>query len=69
MQYRDVRFGEKGHFSHHTAVVAEVDAKKKVIKVYQQNAGDNRFVTEGKPHLKTLVAGWIRIYRPLPEGR
>lgn len=69
MQYRDVKFGEKGQFVHHTAVVAEVDEKEKTIRVYQQNAGGKRFVTEGKPHLKALNGGWIRIYRPVLEGR
>src|SRR5438132_5925422 len=47
MQYRNVKLGEKGGFGHHTAVVAEVDEQGKRIKLYQQNAGGRRFVTEG----------------------
>ena len=69
MQYRDVRFGEKGGFKHHTAVVAEVFPEKGTIKVYQQNVGGKRFVTEGEPRLNHLAEGWIRIYRPIPEPR
>jgi hypothetical protein len=65
LQYRDVRFGKKGHASHHTAVVASVDVNRKVIKIFQQNSGGQRFVTMGQPHLKTLAAGWIRVYRPV----
>ncbi len=69
MQYRDVKFGDKGHFAHHTAVVAEVDAEAGKIKIYQQNAGGKQFVTEGHPRLDHVSAGWIRFYRPLPEAR
>ena len=67
IQYRDVKFGEKGSFHHHTAVVAEVFPEKGKINVYQQDVGGQQFVTEGQPHLKKLSAGWIRIYRPVPE--
>ena len=69
MQYRDVRFGEKGGFKHHTAIVAEVLLDKGRVKVYQQNVAGKRFVTEGEPYLNRLAAGWIHIYRPIAEGR
>jgi hypothetical protein len=69
MQYRGVKFGEKGGFAHHTAVVAEVFADKKRLPIYQQNAGGKRFVTEGHPNLGTLAEGWIRIYRPIAVGQ
>jgi hypothetical protein len=69
MQYRDVKLGERGGFSHHTAIVAEIDEEAKRIKVYQQNAGGRRFVTEGNLRLNRMVAGWIRIYRPIPQRR
>jgi hypothetical protein len=69
MQYRDVKFGEKGGFSHHTTIVAEIDEQEKRIRVYQQNAGGRRFVTEGNLRLNRMVAGWIRIYRPVPKGQ
>jgi hypothetical protein len=69
MQYRDVKLGEKGGFGHHTAIVAEIHEQAKRIKVYQQNAGGRRFVTEGNLRLNRMIAGWIRIYRPVPERR
>jgi hypothetical protein len=69
MQYRNVRFGDKGGFAHHTAVVAAVLSEKGSIRVYQQNVGGKRFVTEGQPHVRHLAEGWIRIYRPVPERR
>jgi hypothetical protein len=69
MQFRDVKLGEKGGFRHHTAIVAEIDEKERRIRVYQQNAGGRRFVTEGNLRLNRMVAGWIRIYRPVSKGR
>lgn len=69
MQFRDVKFGDKGGFGHHTAIVSEVlnkDLGK--IEVYQQNAGGNRFVTKRVIHkLQDMKEGYILIYRPVPE--
>jgi hypothetical protein len=66
MQYRDTRFGEGGHFAHHTAIVGEVDVASGSLMVYQQNIGGRRWVMAGHPRLDRLRAGWIRFYRPIP---
>lgn len=69
MQYRDVKFGPRRHAAHHTAVVAEVDADTRKVKVYQQNVGGKQVVTEGSPPLDRISEGWIRFYRPFAEPR
>jgi hypothetical protein len=71
LQFRDVKFGEKGGFEHHTAVVAEVgDASLGKVQVYQQNAGGKRFVFKTQLHkFKDLQEGYIIAYRPLPEKK
>jgi len=69
LQFRDVKFGEKGGFAHHTAIVAEVlDPDQLKFQVYQQNAGGKRFVFKATLHkFKDLQEGYILAYRPLPE--
>jgi len=69
IQFRDVGFGDKVNFAHHTAILAEVaaEAKGKVV-VYQQNAGGRRFVFKAALHkFEDLKEGYIIIYRPVPE--
>ena len=68
IQYRNVRFGEKGGFAHHTSVVAQVNLEHRILLIYQQNVGGKRFVAEGHPHLKALTQGWLRFYRPLVDS-
>jgi hypothetical protein len=76
IQYRDTKWagpkrGGKGTYSasaaHHTSVVAAVEDKGKTIKIYQQNSGGKRFVTEGVLYLDDLKEGWIRVYRPVTK--
>jgi hypothetical protein len=69
LQFRDVKFGEKGGFAHHTAIVAEVvDGNLLKFQVYQQNAGGKRFVIKSTLHkFRDLQEGYILAYRPLPE--
>ncbi len=67
------RIGADGEWAsaiapHHTAIVAAVEKGGKAIKVYEQNFGGRRLVSDGRFALTTLKEGWIRIYRPLPEG-
>jgi hypothetical protein len=39
---------------HHTAVVAAVEDKKKMLRIFHQNYGNNKLVTEAKLRLEDL---------------
>jgi hypothetical protein len=72
IQFRDVQMNGKkpigrGHytksFTHHTAVVSEVENRGRIVKVYHQNTGGRKFVVEHSLNLDDLKAGWMRFYR------
>lgn len=76
IQYRDTKWAGpkrtgKGTYSasagHHTSVVQAVEDKGKTIKIYQQNSGGKRFVTQDVLYLDDLKEGWIRAYRPVAK--
>jgi hypothetical protein len=72
IQYRDTKWAgpkrtARGTYTatagHHTSVIRAVEDKGKTIKIYQQNSGGKRFVTEDVLYLDDLKEGWIRVYR------
>jgi len=76
IQFRDTKWeGKKttgkGNYSlsfgHHTAVVSAVEKDGNLVRIYHQNFGGKKFVTEGSLTLDDLKAGWIRVYRPIPK--
>jgi hypothetical protein len=52
---------------HHTAIVASVDWAGRVTAVYQQNFNGVRAITRQPLDLSQLVAGSVKVYRPLPR--
>jgi hypothetical protein len=70
IQYRNAAFSTGSRASHHTSVVAEVDANGRPTKVYEQNLGNsgtkgvNRTATLRPFDMTKLTSGFIRIYRP-----
>jgi hypothetical protein len=76
IQFRDAKWegkrpGGKGQYSmtftHHTAVVSAVENDGKLVRIYHQNFGGKKVVTEAQLRLDDLKAGWIRVYRPIPK--
>ncbi len=51
--------------THHTAVAAGVNSRGMPTHVFEQNANSVRLVTKDPIDLTKLVAGWIRVYRPI----
>jgi hypothetical protein len=73
IQFRDVRWEGKTprgtywmEMEHHTAVVAAVEDNGKMLRVFHQNYGNNKLVTEAKLRLNDLRKGWLRVYEPTP---
>jgi hypothetical protein len=73
MQLRDTKFSDGKYVraanGHHTVVVKTVQENGKVLVVLEQNSNGKMFVTESTYRLNDLKAGWLRIYRPVPEGK
>lgn len=76
IQFRDTKFsGPKANgkgtytlaFSHHTAVVGEVEGGGKVLKICHQNMGGKKETLPGSLKPEHLTEGWIRVYRPNPK--
>lgn len=76
IQFRDTKFsGPKANgkgtytlsFSHHTAVVGEVEKGGQVLKIYHQNMGGKKETLPGSLTPAHLTEGWIRVYRPNPK--
>jgi hypothetical protein len=72
IQFRDTKWESKTPtgsstmtFGHHTAVVAGVEEKGKVVKIYHQNYNGKKVVMDGTLRLDDLKAGWIRVYHPV----
>lgn len=51
--------------THHTSVVAAVNANGRPTSVYQQNFNSVRTAQTATIDVTKLTAGWIRIYRPI----
>ena len=66
VQMRDGVF-ENGSGSHHTMIVKNFDTDTGDLNVFEQNANDRRFVTEGQYHIHGLKSGWLRVYRPVAK--
>lgn len=71
IQFRDVRWEGKTprgtywmDMEHHTAIVAAVEDKGNMLRIFHQNYGNNKLVTEAKLRLDDLRKGWIRVYEP-----
>ena len=72
LQYRNVALSAQGGgyftYSHHTSVVAAVNAAGRPTQVYQQNLTFNgkntRVLRKDELNLSRLTGGWVRIYRP-----
>jgi hypothetical protein len=65
IQYSGAVFRDGTRAPHHTAVVAAVDGAGRVTAVYQQNFNGVRAVTRQPLDLSQLVAGSVKVYRPL----
>lgn len=65
IQFTNARFRNGSWFPHHTAIVASVDANGRVMSVYQQNFNRVRAVTKQPLDLSQLVAGYVKVYRPV----
>jgi hypothetical protein len=73
IQYRDTKWAgpkrtARGTYTasagHHTSVVRAVEDKGQTIRIWQQNNGGKRFVTEDVIYPADLKEGWFRVYRP-----
>jgi hypothetical protein len=67
LQYANVRFRDGTAADWNTAIVAAVDAAGRVTAVYQQNFNGVRAVARHPLDLSTLVAGTVKVYRPIPR--
>jgi hypothetical protein len=67
IQYSGAVFRDGTRAWHHTAIVASVDGAGHVTAVYQQNFNGARAVTWQPLDLSQLVAGTVKVYRPLPR--
>jgi hypothetical protein len=67
IQYRSVTFKDGSYAAHHTSVVAAVDASGRPTAVYQQNAGNGRFVSLAAVNFSTMTGGYVNIWRPVPR--
>lgn len=69
LQIRDVKLANGYSYSHHTAVIAEVDTAGRPQTVYQQNIAppgiaDGRIVRKFVFRAQELRAGYMVVYRP-----
>ena len=65
IQYTNARFRDGTTAGHHTSIVAAVDWAGQVTAVYQQNFNEARYVTRQPLDLSQLIAGSVKVYRPL----
>lgn len=74
LQYRNATFSTGITATHHTAVVAAVNALGRVTAVFEQNFGTlsggpaSRFVGRHALDLAKLTGGWVRAYRPVARA-
>lgn len=73
VQFRNSTFKNGALYTHHTAVVAEVDDRGQPTAVWEENVGPlgkaDRTVRKTKIDFGLLKSGWIRIYQPEPRVR
>jgi len=74
IQYENVRFRKQlgtnfweKTYPHHTSVIAQVSKDGQTYKVYEQNVNNTQYVLETTLYMPELVAGTMRISRPIPS--
>ena len=76
IQFRDAKFHgrkleSKGTYtltmSHFTSVVTATAAEGQLLRVYHQNFGGKKAVSDARVQPIDLKAGWIRVYRPVAK--
>ncbi|MGL4549971.1 MAG: hypothetical protein ACRC33_02185 [Gemmataceae bacterium] len=67
IQYRNTRFSNGMWASHHTSVVATVDALGRPTAVYEQNFNNQRVIVKNPIDFSLMTSGYVRIYRGVPR--